>query len=184
MTIAERLLRHDAWTTRSLLTLSADLPDTALDRDFDIGHRTLRRTFAHIVGNMECWCDLMTAQPQRSNAHIPAPLNSIAALTGRLDVVAAQLIDLGNRVEGANRQDEYFVDYLDCPPTKKPLGAGLVHVATHGMHHRAQCRYMMRRLGVDGLPEGDAISWERHHLGLAAWPASEGLTSSFRRPSP
>jgi uncharacterized damage-inducible protein DinB len=56
MTILERLLRHDAWTTRTLLQISAALPDAALDQEFDIGHQTLRRTFAHIVSNMECWC--------------------------------------------------------------------------------------------------------------------------------
>lgn len=168
MRILERLLQHDAWTTRALLALAADLPDALLDQEFEIGHRSLRRTFLHIIGNMECWCDLMAGQPQR-NVSGKHPPDSIAGMTARLDLVAEELLALGRDVAEGNREDECFIDYLDRPPTRKPLGAGLVHVATHGMHHRAQCLYILRRLGVNNLIEGDALSWEQVHLGLEHW---------------
>ncbi len=172
MTILERLLRHDAWTTRSLLALSSGLSDAELDREFDIGHRSLRRTFVHMIGNMECWCDLMTGKPQRWSAQAAPPVSTVSGLTNRLDVVAEQLLALGRSVTSERREDDFFVDYLDKPPTRKPLGAGLLHVATHGMHHRAHCLYIMRNLGVKGLIEGDVISWECVHLGLKTWPAA------------
>ena len=38
-------------------------------------------------------------------------------------------------------------------------GAVIVHVATHGMHHRAQCLNMLRQLGVDPLPHSSVIEW-------------------------
>ena len=28
------------------------------------------------------------------------------------------------------------------------------------MHHRAQLLYLLRQLGMEGLPGGDALSWE------------------------
>jgi len=170
MTITERLLRHDAWTTRTLLELSINLPDSSLDHEFDLGHRSLRRTFVHIVTNMECWYDLMSGKPQRWKASAAKPLSTIPGLIERLDVVANQLLQLGRGVVEARREDDFFVDYLDDPPKQKPLGAGLVHLATHGTHHRAQCLYMMRLLGMKELIEGDAISWERIHRGLESWP--------------
>ncbi len=41
------------------------------------------------------------------------------------------------------------------------LGAALVHVTTHGMHHRAQCLNMLRHLSAPGisdrLPEIDPL---------------------------
>jgi uncharacterized damage-inducible protein DinB len=172
MTILERLLRHDAWTTRALLALSTGLSDAELDREFDISHRTLRRTFEHIIANMECWCDLMTARPQRPRAVGSVRADSIAGLIDRLDTVAGELQLLGNAVSERAREDEFFLDYLDDPPRRKPLGAGLVHIATHGMHHRAQCLYMMRLLGVKNLIEGDAMGWERIHRGLDDWPSA------------
>ena len=38
-------------------------------------------------------------------------------------------------------------------------GAVLAHVVTHGMHHRAQCLNMLRRLGVRPLPPGSVTEW-------------------------
>ena len=158
MTVLEKLLRHDAWTTRLLLTRAAEISDAHLDREFDMGHHTLRRTFQHIVGNMECWCDLMLSRPQRPRRH--APDEGIPSLLARLDVVAGELVALGKRFEAAGHSDEVFTDYLDNPPRKKFVGTALLHVATHGMHHRAQCLWMMRQLGLQNLPEGDVFSWE------------------------
>jgi len=170
MTVVERLLRHDAWTTRTLLELSADLSDSALDREFDIGHHTLRRTFVHMVSNMECWCDLMCGWPQRKVNLESVHQDSIVGLAIRLGQVSQELLTLGIEVASQGREEEFFVDYLAKPPRKKPLGAGLLHIATHGMHHRAHCIYIMRQLGVQNLIEGDALSWERIYRGLEAWP--------------
>jgi uncharacterized damage-inducible protein DinB len=40
----------------------------------------------------------------------------------------------------------------------------LIHVTTHGMHHRAQCLNMLRQLAVPGisdrLPEIDVLEWQ------------------------
>ena len=159
MTILERLLRHDAWTTRALLVLASGLGDAELDLEFDVGHRTLRRTFVHIVANMECWCDLMTARPQRWAGRETRLAESVAGLIERLDRIADELLALGGRVTDEGREDDEFVDYLDDPPARKPLGAGLVHVATHGMHHRAQCLNMLRHLGVSPLPPSSVVEW-------------------------
>ena len=38
-------------------------------------------------------------------------------------------------------------------------GAVLVHVTTHGMHHRAQCLNMLRQLGTPSLPPSSVTEW-------------------------
>ena len=38
-------------------------------------------------------------------------------------------------------------------------GAVLGQVTTHGMHHRAQCLNMLRRLGVQPLPPSSVAEW-------------------------
>jgi uncharacterized damage-inducible protein DinB len=49
---------------------------------------------------------------------------------------------------------------LGGQPYRLTLGAMLVHVTTHGMHHRAQCLNMLRRIGGDDRPlELDALEW-------------------------
>lgn len=160
MDLLDRLLAHDVWTTRTLLLRCQNLTDEQLDRDFDIAHRTVRKTFVHMVANLEIWTDLMNGKPTRE-----ARGRSIPELTERLDRAAADLSTVARGVAERNAWDERFVDVLDNPPREKSFGGAIAHVVTHNMHHRAQLLYMMRRLGVHELPEGDVLTWEQQLTG-------------------
>ena len=35
----------------------------------------------------------------------------------------------------------------------------ITHIATHGMHHRAQCLNMLKHLGVNPLPKSSVAEW-------------------------
>jgi uncharacterized damage-inducible protein DinB len=154
------LLGHDAWTTRQLLARCEGLSDEELDREFDIGHRSVRRTLLHIIRNVEVWADLMLGQPVRADAGGRPEGQSVAGMIVRLDSAAADLAALARSVAARRAWDEFWVDHLDDPPTEKTYGGGIAHILTHSMHHRAQLLYLLRRLGVAELPEGDVISWE------------------------
>ena len=157
MDVLDRILGHDAWTTRQLLEIAAELSDEQLDQEFDIGHRTIRKTFDHIVWNIECWSDLMKARTVRAR---PDSKPTLASLVQRHEAASAEFLAFAREITDQNRLDERFLDSLDKPPREKSFGGAIVHLATHGMHHRAQLLFMLRRLGVAGLPEGDALSWE------------------------
>jgi uncharacterized damage-inducible protein DinB len=155
MDLLDRLLGHDAWTTRQLLEIAATLSDDQLDRPFDIGHRTLRATFIHLVGNVEVWSALIAGAP------IERPTDtSIPGLIRRLDEGAARLRSVARAVADRDGWDERWIDHLDRPPREKTYGAAVAHVITHSMHHRAQVLYLLRLSGVTNLPEGDVFSWE------------------------
>ena len=49
---------------------------------------------------------------------------------------------------------------LDHPPRPKTFGGAIAHVLTHSMHHRAQAHYILEKLGVENVIEGDALGWE------------------------
>ncbi len=170
--VLEKLIRHDAWTTRQLLLLAQPLSDEELDREFDIGLRTLRHTFRHIIRNMEAWHDLMNGGvPRTSLGTETRP--AIAELMERLDYVTPGLLALVDSVTQRDAEEAEFVDILDSPPRRKPLTTGLIHLATHGMHHRAQCLYLLRQLGVRNLIEGDVFSWELSFLEIEDWPLAD-----------
>jgi uncharacterized damage-inducible protein DinB len=158
MDLLDRLLGHDAWTTRQLLSLGEPLTDEQLDREFDIAHRSVRATFLHIVRNMEVWTDLMAGKAVRGSA--AAKCGSVLELITRLDRAAGDLAALARAVADRGGWDERWIDTLDDPPREKTFGAAIAHIITHSMHHRAQLLYMLRRLGVKSLPEGDVFSWE------------------------
>jgi uncharacterized damage-inducible protein DinB len=155
MDLLDRLLRHDAWTTRQLLDLCRPLLDEQLDREFDIGHRTLRRTFEHLIYNMEVWSSLMAAEELARSRD-----STLAGLTRRLDIAAARLERVARDVADRGAWDETWIDYLDQPPSVKSFGTAIAHILTHSMHHRAQLLYLLRVSGVRPLPEGDVFSWE------------------------
>jgi uncharacterized damage-inducible protein DinB len=162
MDLLDRLLGHDAWTTRELLRRAAGLDDEELDRPFEFGHRSVRGTLLHLVRNMEVWSDLMAGVPVRANAAGGADGGdrSVPGMLARLERAAADLAAVARDVSRRGAWDETWLDVLDDPPAPKTYGGAIAHVLTHSMHHRAQVLAMLRRLGVADLPEGDVLSWE------------------------
>ena len=158
MDLLDRLLGHDAWTTRQLIARCRELSEEQLDRQFDIGHRSIRATLHHIIFNMEAWSALMSGVAFRGTTS-PGE-DSMLRLTGRLDLAADRLAGVAKAIAARGAWDQRWLDVLDDPPTEKTYGGAIAHVITHSMHHRAQLLYMLRRLGVKDLPEGDALSWE------------------------
>lgn len=164
MDLLDRLLGHDAWTTRQLLLRCRELTDEQLDRRFDIGDRSLRGTFLHVIGIMEVWTDLMAARPVRkASTQDGAP--SVDRLLNRLSLAAKDLAEGSRRIRDEGRLDQMLLDTREEPPVLKPLGGAIVHVTTHSMHHRAQALYLMEQLGLTNLPEGDALDWEMEAFG-------------------
>ena len=86
MDLLDRMLAHDSWTTRQLLLACASLPDSLLDKEFDIDHKTLRGTFTHMIANMEVWTDLLYKRPVQHKTG-----DAVPELLARLSTVAAIL---------------------------------------------------------------------------------------------
>ena len=149
----DRLLGHDRWTTQQLLLLAQDLPSSDFDTDFGIGHGTLRATFLHIIRNVEVWSSLLLDETPED-----ASGESVSDLLERLAKAADRLSRAADRIREAEAWDEIWNDPLDG--LEKTRGGALAHVLTHSMHHRAQILYMLRRCGIQNLPEGDVLSWE------------------------
>lgn len=160
MNLLDRLLGHDVWTTRQLLLACRDLPDEALDREFEIDHGSLRHTFVHLIDNMETWTALMAGrEPQEHKG------TSVDELLSRLSSVGREFAQLARRVEAESREDDCFMDTLDSPPIRKTFGGGIGHVLTHNMHHRAQVMFLMERVGLREHVEGDLLTWESTAFG-------------------
>lgn len=154
--LLHRLLGHDSWTTKQFLEICASLSDEQIDHEFDIAHRTIRRTLDHVVWNIECWTDLM----QKQNLRTRDTDSSMASLVHRFQKATEEFHSVALQVFDEGRLDECYLDVLDRPPKEKSMGGTILNVVTHGMHHRAQLMYMLRQLGVSRIPEGDVLTWE------------------------
>lgn len=162
MDIVDRLLAHDTWTTRQLLLACQSLPDSLLDQEFDIDHKTLRETFIHIIDNMEVWTDLLCERPVQNKEG-----TSIAELLNRLSHASRDLANITHRIVREARFDDCFTDILDKPPGLKTFGGTIGHVITHSMHHRAHIMWIMERVGLKDHIEGDLLGWESKSFGWA-----------------
>jgi len=155
--LLDRLLEHDAWTTRRVLDFAQTLTDEQFDQDFDIGHRTVRETLQHMIGNIEVWTDLMAARPVRQ---MPTAWPSLVELRRRFEAAFRDFAQVAREARDARRLGDRYVDVLDQPPQQKSYAGTILHVLTHDHMHRAEILHMLQRLGVQGLIEGDVLSWE------------------------
>jgi uncharacterized damage-inducible protein DinB len=160
MDLLDRLLAHDSWTTSQLLLARQSLPDELLDKEFDIDQRSLRKTFVHIIGNMELWTDLLCERPVQDRSG-----HTVAQLLGRLNLASRDLSNVARKVAREQRYDDCFVDTLDDPPRLKTFGGAIGHVITHSMHHRAQVMFLMEKVGLTEHIEGDLLGWESSSFG-------------------
>ena len=157
--LLDRLLAHDAWTTRQLLILAQPLTDAQWTQPFDIGHVTLRATFEHMIYNVETWTALMNGEQHPEEQPTFAGL-APTGLLDRHEAAMTAFAALAHRIRDTGSWDVLWVDILDDPPQAKSYGGAILHVITHNMHHRSEVMHMLHRLGVEGVIEGDLLSWE------------------------
>ncbi|MGN6484427.1 MAG: DinB family protein [Thermomicrobiales bacterium] len=153
----DALLGHDRDMTAYLMSLSAGLSDDELDREFDIGHRTLRRTFDHLILATDSWTGQLTGEPVPWK---PDPA-SIAAMQERHQAVYARFEATAHTIAAEGQEQEIIIDAHDYPQTK---GLTVLHVILHNHMHRSEVLHILQRLGVEELPEGDPQEWG-HYTG-------------------
>jgi len=159
MDVLDRLLDHDLWATTQLLNLSTSLTDTQLDQDFDIGHRSLRETFVHVIDNIEGWTAVMMGRPdapQRDDLSMPALADRHARAYESFAAFARLVRDEG-------RLDETFIDFSEAPMT---LGGATLHVILHNEDHRTELLHILARLNINNVPELDHGLWDFVRRGL------------------
>lgn len=160
--ILTRLLGHDTWTTRQLLEHSRGLTDDQFVKRFDIGPGSVHFTFVHLIEVMLNWADRI-ADRERRPMSMPSEdegIRSIDELLELLNDAEIALRDTATTIANDNRLDEMMSLTHEGQTWKFTRGSALAHVLTHGMHHRAQLFYMLKKLGLPASNDGDVIEWE------------------------
>ncbi len=165
------LLRHNEWATRVLLESARGLTEEEFHRHFEIGPGSVHDTLRHVVGAMRRWTDRIEPRPLRPSLEADPRVLSVEELVVKLDEACRELEQTVQRMLSDGRLGELIAFDMEVGSmTTCRRGTALVHVTTHGAHHRAQVQNMLRRLGVSPLPEIDAIEWELSRPG----PARDG----------
>ena len=159
MDLLDLLLDHDHWATARLLEVSGGLTDARLDQPFDIGHRTLRATFGHMIFNVPFWTAFLAGQPTDGvlSADAQPDDRSLAALIDHHERSYATFARVARRLRDEQRLDETFVDHY---AVRKSFGGTILMVVEHNAEHRGEVLHILARLGVPDLPEVDLGAWE------------------------
>lgn len=147
LSTVRELYAFDDWATARVVSVAAPLSDDLLDREFDIGFKSLRATLIHIYAAKQIWLERMRfgldAKLERPDADMPIQnlRNLDMALSARYSDYLESLDDTA--------LDRRF-DYRDMRGNQhnSRLLDVLLHVANHGAYHRAQTLNMLRHLGA------------------------------------
>ncbi len=155
-TIAE-YYRYNDWARGVVHALAEGLSDADLDRPFEMGRGSLRRTLLHIRDAEQWWLGTWCGEPPDAFKRLPETA-SIAELDAALVGIAA-------------RRREYLSDStagdLERVVRVRPprggelaftIGDTVLQLCGHGTHHRAQAVNMLRQVGAT-MPDIDYIDW-------------------------
>lgn len=157
MDLLDRMLGHDHWATSRLLELSRDLTDAQLDQEFDIGNRTLRETFDHMIYVIDFWPGWMAGRPVPHDRATQQYDRSIAAQIERHERYQASFAAFARRLRDEQRLDDNFIDHFN---NRQSMGATILQVMYHNAQHRSDARHILERLGVPELWDYDPQEWE------------------------
>ncbi len=163
------MLKHNGWAMRSLLETCRKLTSEQFTQHFEIGPGSLHGCLLHIIGAMQRWAQRIEDRPLTPSPEDDGRERSIDELLKMLDDADCDLRAVAERISQAHRLDEMME--FHSPSRTEPFvftrGTAIIHVLTHGVHHRAQALNMLRQLGMKEIPEVDAIEWEltdrEHH---------------------
>ena len=150
------LLSHDRWATAQILDACENLPADQFHRRFDIGPGSLHDALTHMAGATRAWTDTLAGAEPRPRPEADGQRRTPGQLRALLEESSRELAAEARR----RPLDETVTRRLrDGRTVQLTRGAVLAHVATHGVHHRAQCLNMLRHLGVTPLPPSSVTEW-------------------------
>ncbi len=143
-TMLDELYRYADWANAKVLDAAKSLTDADLDAPREIGFGSLRSILFHILAAEEIWLERWQLLPWRSFPKDPEGL-SIEQIHERLRQISAKrrtFMDQGR----ANLWDQ-SITYRDSRGDEytRNLRDLLLHVANHGIHHRAQALNILRK---------------------------------------
>ncbi len=170
------LYLYNDWANQKVLELCDGLDDAQLDAPRELGFGSLRATLFHILAAEQIWLERWELIPWRPFPKDPGGMD-LTAMTNALAGVSAARREHINRHRDDAWQVIAFEDSRKLP-FSYPLFDLLLHVANHGIHHRAQALNYLKTFGRT-VPVGIDYLLYRLATTTVAQPAESiaGLTA-------
>lgn len=142
----ESLYQYNDWANGRLFQLAQGLADDQLDSPMDMGFGSLRATLFHMLAAEQIWLERWQLKPWRTFPMNPEGV-SLEAIASGLKAASERRMEIIRN--GRENVWSESVSYKDSKQNEhsNQLIDMLVHVANHGVHHRAQALYMLKQFG-------------------------------------
>lgn len=153
------LLLYGQWANDRLIAAASQRPDGDLDKVFDVGRGTLRKTLLHILAGETVWL-----QRWQGRVDVPWPDEDARVSPSEMQrqfhsCARARDDFLATMVPGSLTAQIRYRDSLGGTFSAS-LADMMIQMCVHSTHHRAQAVNILRRLGADP-PELDYMMWVR-----------------------
>jgi uncharacterized damage-inducible protein DinB len=149
------LLPFDQWATAQVLDACAKLTDEQWHQKYEIGPGSLHAAVTHILGAIQTWTAVLADRQPGPRVEEDGQRRSPAELQELLNGASRELAEQARR----RPLGEMVTRQRQGKTIQLTRGSVLMQVLTHGVHHRAQCLNMLRRLGVTPLPPSSVTEW-------------------------
>lgn len=172
------LYDYDDWANGRLLRMCAGLSDQQLDQPRELGFGSLRATLFHILQAERLWLDRWQGRPWAPLATDPQGI-SLDELERAMQLVAAERNELLDREEPTDFTR--VVQYADTRGNRYAhhLDDLLLHVANHGIHHRAQALHYLKHCGRTVVGGLDYLFYKLACPDVRHEPASDDMLRAY-----
>ena len=171
--LLKRLHQHRAWTNSNLLNTARELSDQQLHTSFPIGQGSIWKSLVHLYAAEFVWLEALSGNDEAVvDGDLPGKLPGNQLGDGGI----AGLEDLSQKWQEQEQRWEGYLalltpDALDEIVNRKVSSTGarfgtrrsdvLLHVCTHAQYTTAQVTNMLRRTGLEKLPDVMLVSMAR-----------------------
>ena len=163
------LLGHNRWAIAQVIQRCEPLTPAQFHQRFDIGPGSLHDTITHMVGCILRWSDRIDQRTLRPSIETPDGKPAETPGVKMVPRTPEQLLLLNTQACAdfavvVARARPHLSEVRDWVFGEKSyrfnVAAAIIHVTNHGMHHRAQCMNMLKRLGRPVNADLDELEWQ------------------------
>ena len=147
VTMLEDLFRYNSWANEKIFSLCAGLSDAQLDCPREMGFGSLRSTLFHILAAEEIWLERWEGKPWRPFETQPNGLG-LAEIENRLRRVEQARSEMLSQERSNGWQRNVVYKNAKGDEFQNRLCDLALHVANHGIHHRAQSLNFLKQFGI------------------------------------
>ena len=149
---AKTLFEYNTWANHRVLLKVARLPDAELTAPAPLSRGSIWADLVHLLDAQWYWREGAQTGNLPVKTLSPADFTDLATLRARWEQEDRLMLAYVQGLSAADLEGDVTYKWPQARPRTRPLWQILMHIYTHGVHHRSE---IGRHLATLGLSPGD-----------------------------